>query len=540
MKKISLKPLIRRFVLLTSFPPFLQIYRLFYEVVTRLALLIFKKYPAIKAVYLRRGGARGEILPLVSDLDFAVIQKRMNEEDKKSLRRSYERLARATTVLDQSLEVYDEEAFYKHYESKRRRYRIIEGKETWKLLYGKDYLSDLPALPLEELYGGIYNEITIWWTLFIWRLLQVRKNLNEEVIQNSVCYKAVSEILKMDLAFNHSILTFSRSEALKRAKAYLCDNERTLVEKLETLARKRFLINDAGIVDDTKDFLLNYLDSFCKEFRAHNFLQSLKAIPQRVDCSVEEQLLTVVERDHVSRLLDYIKEKWSHTYHGAHLVSGFYFDLDELALMLEVDSERLPTIQELTAFYLLHCDLQHELGSRVNLYLLLPHAAFRIDVDYRKGWQSILCPSSNPDLFELLGRSEFALNGGVYQPATCSTWTPFVKDFLQERKRDFYERLTSPEIYTLNSLDFLRIFWKTVQLVLINCSIQRDEILYPLTLPAVERATAAEGISLPANLQLLADAYRDELIGKFCDISKLIPEAITYLKEIEHECSITL
>ncbi|MGE5446159.1 MAG: hypothetical protein ACM3SR_16450 [Ignavibacteriales bacterium] len=540
MKKISPKPLVRRFVLATSFPPFLQIYRFFYEIVTRMALRIFKKYPEIKAAYLRRGGGKGEILPLLSDLDFAVIEERMNEEDKKSLRRSYERLARATTVLDQSLEVYDEEVIYKHYESKRRRYRIIEGKETWKLLYGKDYLSDLPALPLEELYGGIYNEITVWWTLFMWRLLQVQKNLSEEVIQNSVCYKAVSEILKMDLAFNHGVLTFSRSEALERAKAYLYDEERTLVEKLETIARKRFLINNAGIVEETKDFLLNYLDRFCKEFRAHNFVQSLKAIPQRVDCSVEEQMLSVIDRDHVRRLLDYVKEKWSHTYLGAYLVSGFYFDLDELALMVEVDPERLPTLQELAAFYLLHCNMQSELRSRLHLYLLLPHAAFRIDVDYGKGWQSILCPSSTPDLFELLGRSEFSLSGGGYQPATSSTWTPLAKDFLQERKRDFYERLQSPEIYSLNSLDFLKMFWKTVQLVLINRSAQRDEILYPLTLLAVERTIVTEGIPFPTHLQFLADAYRDELNGKSWDISKLIPEAITYLKEIEHECSITL
>lgn len=374
----------------------------------------------------------------------------------------------------------------------------------------------------------------------MWRLLQVQKNISEEVIQNSMCYKSASEILKMDLALNHGVLTFSRSEALQQAKTYLHDKERTLVEKLEMLARKRFLTNNAGIVEETKDFLLNYLDHLCRELPAHNFIRSLKAMPHRVDCSVEEQLLSVMDRDHIRQLVDYVKEKWSHTYLGAYLVSGFYFDLDELALMVEVDPKRLPTVQELAAFYLFHCHMQPELRSRVHIYLLLPHAAFRIDVDYGKGWQSILCPSNTPDLFELLGRSEFALNGGGYQPAINPTWTPLVKDFLEERKRDFYERLQSPEINSLNSLDFLRIFWKTVQLVLINRSAQRYKILYPLTLLAVEQTIVTEGIRFPTRLQFLADAYRDKLNGKSCDISKLIPEAITYLKKIEHECSITL
>jgi hypothetical protein len=533
MKKISPKLLIRRFVLATSFPPFLQIYRLFYRIVIHIALRIFKKYPAIKAVYLRRGGAKGEILPLLSDLDFAIIEEGINDEDKKSLVCSYKRLARATTVLDESLEIYNENTIYKRYKSKCRCYRIVEGKEAWKLLYGKDYLSVLPTLLLGEVYGGIYNEINIWWTLFLWRFLQVRKNLDDNVIQNSMCYKATSEILRMNLAFNHDILTFSRSEALRQAKMHLNDKERNLVGKLETLARKRFLIKDTGIVEETKDFLITYLDRFCESIPTHVVARPLENIPQRVDCLAGEWFYAEDVCIHVRQLINYVKEKWRHTYVSAYLVSGFYFDLDELALLIEVDPALLPTLQQLAAFYLLHSNMQPELGSRIHLYLLLPHVAFRIDVGYEKGWQSILCPSSNPDLFELLGRPEFALDRGRYQPANSSMWSSLVKDFLQEMESDFYGILQNREIYSLNSLDFLKIFWKTVQLVLINRSVPKGEILYPLTLPAVERAMAAEGISLPPRLRFLADAYKDGLSGKLCDISPLIPVAIDYLKEVE-------
>ena len=78
----------------------------------------------------------------------------------------------------------------------------------------------------------------------------------------------------------------------------------------------------------------------------------------------------------------------------------------------------------------------------------------------------------------------------------------------------------------------------TVQLILINHSVQRGKTLYPLTLSAVERAIVQEDISFPNHVQFLADAYRNELDGKSWNISELIPEAITFLKGIEDECGI--
>jgi len=53
-----------------------------------------------------------------------------------------------------------------------------------------------------------------------------------------------------------------------------------------------------------------------------------------------------------------------------------------------------------------------------------------------------------------------------------------------------------------------------------------------LTLPAVMRGLSKQGISLPSELQPLNQAYLDELAGKACDISDMVPSAIEYLKEI--------
>lgn len=534
MKKISFRLLIRRFVLTTSFPPFIKIYRLFYELVIHLAIRIFKKYPEINAVYLRRGSAKGEILPLISDIDFAVIVNGINEEDRKELLNNYDRLAKATTLLDKTLEVYDKETFFNNYEINNYfQYRFMEGKETWKLLYGEDYLAELPELPIEKMYGGFFTEIKVWWTIFEWSFFQNRKYNHESITRNNICYKTVSEILKMNLALNEGILEFSRKNALELSIHSFKEKELNFLKKLENISRKNFRPNESNILDESKNFLLNYLDGFYKELQNHPYTRSLKEITQKVVCPKEEQLLNEEDEDHIKHLVGFLKENWSYTYRGSHLISSVYFNLDEFLFMVQINPKKIPTTQELTAFNLFHRDAKPELSSRVKLFLLFPNAAFQIDTDdFNKSWQSILIPLSNPDVFDLLGRSEFKLDGEDYQANEFPVWTPPVEHFFCHEKMLFFELLKNQSIYKLNNLDFLRIFWKTAQLVVMNNSVNKEEIFYPLTLSAIEKALIAYDLSLPKELKILADAYRNELKGEPDNISLLIPVAVNYLKEI--------
>jgi predicted nucleotidyltransferase len=534
MKKVSVKLLIRRFVLATSFPPFLQVYRVFYELVTLMALRIFKKYPAVKAVYLTRGGAKKEVLPLISDIDFVIITKRMNEEDKRELHLAYDKLAQITTLLDKNIEVFDEDMFYKNYEvNDYFQYRFVEGKKTWKLLYGKDYLADLTELPIEKMYGGFLTELRVWWSLFAWRFFQARKYNDEAVTRNNACYKAVSEILKMNLALNHGILEFDRKKALELSKPQFKGKELAFLDKLEKKAKVGFRSNEPSILDETNDFLISYLDRFYWDRRNHPYTRPHKDATQRVDCKNGEMLLNEEEDTHIRGLVHFVKENWPDSYLGAYLGSSAYFNIDELLLMVRVNPERVPTVQEITALNQFHWSTAPHLRSRIRLFLLLPNAAFQVDPDDLKmSWQSILTPSSNPDLFELLGRPEFTVDGGSYRPNTSFAWNPFVEHFFWEEKMLFYQLLQNPSVYKLNNLDFLRIFWKTAQLVIMNRSAKRSEIIYPLTLPAIERSLAEEGIPLPGELNSLSVAYRDEIKGKDTGVAGLIPRAIRYLKEI--------
>lgn len=248
---------------------------------------------------------------------------------------------------------------------------------------------------------------------------------------------------------------------------------------------------------------------------------------------MEERPYTEKERLCLKQFVEHIKEDWHETYRGAHLVSSVSFSMEELLLMIEIDPERLPAVHQFVGVNRLLREAQTHLKRGLHLFLLFPNVAFQINSeDLKQSWQSILCSPTNPDLFELLNRPEFILDGGDYSATTSSIWTSYLEDFFQEEKNLFYERIEEPSIYKLNLLDFLRIFWKTVQIVLIHRSIQRQEVIYPLTLPAIQRGLDREGIPLPPSLRIMADPYQSELSGRLSEIANLIPSAINYLKEI--------
>lgn len=532
--RTSARLLVRKVVIATSFPPFIGIYRFFYELVIKLTLKIFTGYPKIKAVYLRRGSAKGEIIPLISDIDFAVIANGISEEDRVKLLSSYDKLVKYTTLLDKTLEIYDEKSLFKKYESNNYfQFRFMEGKQSWKLLFGKDYITELPNLPIEKMYGGFFTEIKIWWTIFEWRFFNNRKYGNEQVTINNTCYKTVSEILKMNLALNENILEFDRKKALRMSRHSFRGKDFRFLERLENISARNFRSNSSNILNETKDFVLKYLDNFYKEFKNHPYSSSLKEITQKVALQKDEWFLTDEINNHVNKLVGYVKKNWSYTYKGSYLVSSVYFNIDEFQFIVQINPLHIPSVQELDEFNRFHQSINPELKSRIKLFLLTPNAAFQLNTDdFNKSWQSILYPPGNPDLFELLNRTEFKLDGEDYGLDSIPVWTKSVEHFLSEEKILFYELLENPSIYKLNNLDFLRIFWKTLQLVVINRSVKNGEIRYPLTLHAIESALDAESIKIPGELGILHRAYRNELKGEPEDISLLIPHAVDYLKEI--------
>ncbi len=525
--------LVRRFVLATSVPPILQAYQGAYGVATRLAVRLFRRYPAIRAVYLTRGSAKGEVLPLVSDIDFLLIHEGLTPADRAELVRAYGRLARATRLFDAHLRIVDEATLRRDVRvNDHFRFRFTEGKATWRLLYGRDYVRELPTPAAEALDAGLLAEIKVWWSLFGWRFLETRKYSAETVTRNNVCYKAVGEVLKAIDGLNGRPLTFDRAQALEAGKESLDSTGRALVERLAAHRRRRFRTYDPGIAEDTTAFLLTHLDRFYGAAQTLPVARASGSVEVALDAPLAEEACPEVLQS-VRRVVRATQRLWGASLWGAHLVSSVHFNVDELLLLLVADPERPPSLALLQAAVREQQAQDPLVRRRLRIFVRLANAAFQLDPqDLEQSWQSILWQPSNPDAFALASVPERCLEGAAVQRPSRTTWGPLVSRFLIEEEMLFGELLEDPAMYKLGALDFLRGFWKVAQLMAVNRSAASGQVVVPLTVPAIRRALTKQRIGLPAALHPLADAYGAVLGGGDPEISELVPGAIAYLKEI--------
>jgi predicted nucleotidyltransferase len=525
--------LLRRFVLATSVPPLLEAYRGVYGLVTRLALRLFRSYPSVRAVYLTRGSAKGEIVPLVSDIDLLVIQDGLTRGERAKLIADYGRLVRRTRLLDAHLEILDETwlrrqiAMDDHF-----RYRFAEGKSTWKLLYGRDYLAELPVPERSALEPGLIAEIKVWWMLLVWRLLGPRKNRDEPIVRNSICYKAVSEVLKAIGGLAGEQLLFERAGALKAGIEGLDQPGRALVLRLQEHRLQGFRTPDPSIVADTMAFLLVHLDRFYGHART---LPTGRTDGQRINPDAPlsevpggEPMLAAAQA-----LTPTLKRLWGGAFRGASLVPSIHFNLDELLLLVAVDPERPPSFDLLAAAAREHRSVKGSPAGRLRLFLMLANAAFQLDADdLEQSWQSILWPPSNPDVFALATDVDRCVAGAVVGGPPPPGTGPLIRSFLRSEDTAFGELVEDPAVYKLETLPFLRVFWKTAQLRAVQRGASPGELVLPLTPPAVVRALAAQGCPLPGSLTPLVAAYHAAVDGRQPDMAALVPDAVAYLKEI--------
>ncbi|NNE07334.1 MAG: hypothetical protein HKN20_02105 [Gemmatimonadetes bacterium] len=542
MSAPGLKLAVRRFVLATSFPPFLALYLGIYKAVTTWALRAIRRHPHVEAVYLRRGGAKGRIVPLVSDIDFAVIGGPFPEEEERALRRAYDRLAHITTLLDRTLEIYTEEELRAlHERNDYFRFRFIEGKATWKLLYsrtGSDPVAALPDMDITALHGGFANEVKVWWSLFAWRFFHDRKYNAESVTRNSFCFKTMSEALKMDLALTRDFLTFDREEALAKAMPGLEQNEQTLGARLLASASRGFRGDIPGVLEETHAFLIRHLNDFYARLGSSHSFAAATGHDARPGHRVTQRVVPgrgvfsgAREEAHGKSLDEWLDVNWGPgASDGTKLAPAAYFNLDEFGFFIPIDPENAPTVERIAALNHFHATLAPDLRARFRVYLRTPEAAFQIDThDLEQSWQSVLTPFNNPDVFEILdGRDD-------ERPA----WTRPVAHFFEEEKFLFYELVRKPSIYKLNDRDFLRIFWKTAQLALLNRTAAEGEVVYAMTPAALVEALEAAGMALPAELSPLGPAYEaavsagDRPEGADSVVAPLVRGALGWLEGID-------
>ena len=412
---------------------FAPIYRAAYRVLIHLAGLRLARFPGAKAVYLRRGCAKCETLPGVSDIDLAAVGD-WDEEQCGRLRDRHRRLAWLLPVFDPRLRVYSPESLRRTYLSDPfLRHRIQEGTRTWKLLQGRDCLGDLPPLTRQQVLSGYHAELRGWWLHFVRRAYPPAGGQRDEILRNSICYKAVAETLRAELALRQGALLDSRKQILERAPDMLPMEaaSASFLERLARSASERHLRYRGDIVEDTQRFLLPRLES-CFRYLVHQMRASpFPAGVPRLDAPAAEQFQPAPGETVLTELADCARERLRVRRRGCYVTSGLSFAMDEVQFLIETGLHDLPSVAEIHGLGEVLRRSRVRPRRRVCVYLLLPCCAYQILAPdgYMPG-QAVLTPASCPEVFQMLATPEALVSGAGPRSGEPAAWTQAAEDAL--------------------------------------------------------------------------------------------------------------
>lgn len=486
-------------------------------------------------MYLRRGLTGEEFVAGLTDIDLSVIGE-WNEDERRRMLAWYARLARRVPLFDPTLGAYTPEECRRLYRtSYHHQFRFTEGLQSWRLLRGTDYLRTLEGIPWERQLGGLHTEMKAWWCRFSWRILAAADGRDDQLYLNSLCYKAAAEVLRLELALEEGRLE-PRRQALERARQRAEGETASYLDRLARCAARRCLDYQGPLVEETHRFLLLRLEEVSRRISVHPGLEPAAGVGVSLDAPAGERLQSAVEEAAVAALVEHARTQWAGCYRAAYLTSGLSFALDEMLVLLEAHPGSLPTVAQIRALNRVCREATRDARRRISVFLLRDGAACQIcGVDLMKGWQAILTPWANPDVFLALADPRTCLDGPGARPAPRAGWTRHVADFVAEERSLFRDALHDPVVYKANTLDFLRMFWKYLQLNAVAASAAAGEAVFPQTPPAVRRTLARYGLPQAPFLDELEEAYRLELEGVRRDIGRRFPAAVSYLKELPYE-----
>jgi hypothetical protein len=447
------KTKVRYFLAWSSGPPLLSMYRQMYRLAIGMAVFMFRRCRGIRAVYLSRGCSKGEITPGISDIDFILIV----DEDAQG-RRQAENVFHLLQILTAGLIPYhpvfvltEEELHYRWQNTPYWRYRLQEGKSTWSLLHGCEVLASLPAISEIERTTSCYAEMNYWWVQYCDLILQNDRYRDDFVMRNSMCYKAVAEVLNARHAMDTAEFCYSKDEALRRADS-------PLSRKLLDTAAKRFLRADRTLEKETYRFLIQTFLDIWAGFRDNPFLEVYPDVVQELDCT-EQDIEKEKLEEPFQEIRRHLSDHWGDMCRGVHLLKSAFWKIEESLLLIDVDRSSLPTLDDLDRLIAVRKRVDNGQQVPAHFFLRLQNVAFPITptlpADYHRG---ILTPATAPDVFLQLGEKN------VY-------WTNHTSWYLTDWLRNRQWMDASP--------------LKRSQLKMIACSAALGHVRYPLSLRSI-------------------------------------------------------
>jgi hypothetical protein len=428
------KSKLRYFLAWSSIPPVLSLYKLAYWLAIRVSVLAFRRCRGIRAVYLARGCSKNEITPGVSDIDFILI---VNDDARQ--RQQAETVFHTLQILTAGVIPYhpaflmtQEDMLYRCQSMGLWRYRLQEAKSNWSLLHGREALSALPEISGIDHTSGCCGEMNYWWAQFSDFILHSDKYRDDFVMRNSICYKAVAEVLNARRAMDTGEFCYSKDEGLRR-------EDSPLSRKLLDSAAKRFLQPDRALEEEAYRFLIASFLDLWRGFPDKPFLHVYPDVAQELDSPDEDIQKEKLEQP-FQEICRHLSDQWGAMCRGVHLVKSASWMIEDSLLLIDADPASLPTLDDLHRLIAVRERAYHR-HTPAYFFLRLENIAFpltpAVPHDFQRG---VLTPATAPDVFLQLGEEN------VY-------WTSHTKWYLTDWQRNRQWRNASP--LKLSQLDMI-------------------------------------------------------------------------------------
>jgi hypothetical protein len=525
---------VRRLVVATSGTPLRHIYIAIYNWHIWYAVHLLKQFRGLQSIYLTGGIAAGELQPGISDIDLTVNGDFTPEEHKRvagTLRKLSLMSPLYDTLLGQCVQtieglksLYATDYFFQ--------YRFSQGRSQWKLLYGDDVFSMLPPLPDDRAAGCYYTEVRTCWSYFVKSAFGSGPTARDSIFRRSIAYKTYAGLMRLQQALESGNVEPARRKVMAAARESAAGPERKIIECLERSADSRYLRYEGQDVrQDALELLLPLLESVHSKLPNSTAFRSMHGGRVSIDGAASEMMRTAAADEHIAQVIAYVRREWS-GYRAAFVtpcISFFY--PDDLVLLIEVDPDRIPLAREIRELCRFHAGPASRLQQRVALFLLLPNGAYQLEiVSAIEQWHHLLCPAANPEVFALIERPEFAVDGAERRPLPAPIWSRFAYNLVDEeitiRRAAMAKAITADGV---NSLEALRNLWRHLQLEIIHRTSQAGCTVIPVTIPAMRRALQGWGVPDLPVFQKLAAAYDSELRGSPVDIRPLMAEVMGLL-----------
>ena len=540
-RKKDIRFFIQKSILILSFPPFTYLFRKVYDLSIAIAVLLLKRVEGVLAIYLRRGAAKNEITYGISDIDLLVIIDESEEKQpvrftKERVASIYNRLSRFIPLfgeVEKELGMYSASEFFELYQDyDSYKYRFNEGKYTWRLLFGKDLVKDLPELQDKELYLPATEELKVWWPLINIELAP--DSAYPQFKRKDLWYKAISEVSKFCLFICHGEHIQSREAALHRIKQYLTYEQRLSIDKVQGY-RKDLTSKEDLIPDELMKLFLELSGKVFNEMEREVYggskgRKAVISVPNYRDLIWDSNVLTLIEK-----LETHVKRELEPFLNHIALIPQVEFNMDIL-LNSDVDSLDLVLVeQELIPVQKLRCfnSLFEQASPLQQVEPFIAHGTIALSLQAKRPERCIKSPKQSPLFFSFLTHDPLKLSSvsvKMYHKLTQFDLPPdFLERSILKRVAKIDKIVSDAHVYRMKTLDFLRFFWATARTKLLSYQLDSDRVYIPVTSKQILEQLMEFS---PKDAPWLNDfhvEYTKELLGKESEAYRYISNSVAFL-----------